>query len=786
MFKRALTLLEYDKIKKRLETFADSSLGREWIERLTPLGSLAEVEQIINETDEAVDVLRVRGHLPFGGITDIRPELKRAVIGSVLGANELIAIADVVRASRTIKRFINETKEDHDLELAILSGIADGINPPVALEKMITQAIDDDGRVRDDASDKLRAVRTQIRTFESRIKEKLESIVRSPNHQKMLSESLVTIRNDRYVVPVKQEYRHAFSGLVHDQSASGATLFIEPQAIVDINNRLNEAKAQEKREIHRILTALTTETSAFADGLIADIERLGHIDFMFAKAKFARSIKAVKPGLRDDGTVKLKKARHPLIPEDDVVPIDVALGEGTDAIIITGPNTGGKTVTLKTIGLVTVMAQSGLHIPADEGSIVNVFERVFADIGDEQSIEQSLSTFSSHMTNIVSILERVNEKSLVLFDELGAGTDPQEGAALSIAILNEVFGRGASVVATTHYSELKAYAYEKDGVVNASVEFDVETLRPTYKLLMGIPGRSNAFEISRRLGLQDHVVQEAKALIGADTAKIDQMIASLEQSRKSAEAAEQEAKRYREASARLKDELDREKQILNKKKDDIIQAAERKAQEAVDKARREADAIIKELREKRQHHSQIKEHELIDAKKRLDEALGALSNETQGRDVSYKKTKTTHFEPGQAVKATRFGQNGHIIEKISDDEYLVQVGIMKMNLKAEELKPVKAEREVNPVVNVRTANTSVKTELDLRGERFEDAMAKLDHYLDAALLAGYARVSIIHGKGTGALRKGVGERLKRHPRVKSARLGGQGEGDSGVTIVELK
>jgi DNA mismatch repair protein MutS2 len=784
---RVLKLLEFDKIREQLIGKSASSLGKGLAETLMPVTTLNDVMVRIEETDEALNVLRLKGHLPFGGITDVRPALKRAAIGGGLNAKELLAIADTLRGTRIIKQFILETIED-GTSLPILGAVAEQLDPPTPLEREIRDCIDDQGYVMDSASEALRAVRTQIRSLDGRIKDKLEAIVRSPQTQKMLSEPIVTIRNQRHVVPVKQEYRQAFGGIVHDQSASGATYFIEPQAIVDLNNRLNEARLKEQYEIDKILTLLSTKTAEVADTIKYDVGQLAIIDFVFAKARLAESMKATKPKLGDKGQFHLKKARHPLIAPEQVVPIDVALEKGTQALVITGPNTGGKTVTLKTVGLLTLMAQSGLHLPVNEGSTVNIFEHVFADIGDEQSIEQSLSTFSSHMTNIVQILSEVNSRSLVLFDELGAGTDPQEGAALSIAILDEVRRKGATLIATTHYSELKAYAYEREGVINASVEFDVATLSPTYRLLMGIPGRSNAFEISKRLGLSESIIENARSLISSDTAKVDQMIASLEQNRLEAERANLEAEQLRRELQKKSEAINLEFDKWEKERETLRRDAEKEASEMVEKAKGEAEAIIKELRELKLNQSaNIKEHELIDAKSRLDHALDALQTETPSRHATYKAKETpTSFTPGQEVKVTTFGQKGHIIEKLNDKEYLVQVGVMKMNIPVSGLKAIKEEQKITPVVNVRTQPGITRTELDLRGERYEEAMEKLEKYLDSALLAGYPSVSIIHGKGTGALRKGVQTMLAKHPRVKSSRMGGMNEGGGGVTVVELK
>ncbi|MFT8318578.1 MAG: endonuclease MutS2 [Sporolactobacillus sp.] len=784
MNEHALKALEYGKIKQQLMNYTASSLGKGWIDGLQPSGDLAIVRQRQEETEEGATVLRLRGSIPFGGISDVRQSLKRSKVGGMLMARELIDLADTIRGIRLMKNFILDLKEDKELELPILTGIIEEMEAPGPLERKIRSAIDDQGGVMDSASTTLRHIRGQIRTFDSRVKQKLEAIVHS--NGKMLSESLITIRNDRQVVPVKQEYRGSFGGIVHDQSASGATLFIEPQAIVDLNNQLSEARAKERHEIERILRELSAEASEHADGLLDSVERLADLDFIFAKASYAHQMKATRPKLNDTGIIRLKKARHPLIDPQRVVPIDVVFDEHTHALIITGPNTGGKTVSLKTTGLLALMAQSGLQLPVEEGSEISIFKKVFADIGDEQSIEQSLSTFSSHMTNIVGILKEVDFQSLVLFDELGAGTDPQEGAALSIAILDAAFGRGATIICTTHYSELKAYAYERPGVMNASVEFDVETLSPTYRLLLGIPGRSNAFEISRKLGLPAEIIDSARLQISQETNKIDKMIASLEQNRKLAEQEEESARQLRREAEEREAELTKKLADLERTRDKILQDAREQAERAMKDARREADQIIDELRDY-QRHGTVKEHQLIDAKTKLSHALDALEPVDNGQKrAAVQKPVETGFKPGDPVKIISFGQNGYIVEKINDQEYLVQAGILKMNVHTNDLKRIKEEKKVRPVVNVRTATQTVRPELDLRGERYEDAMLKVEKYLDEAMLAGYPRVSIIHGKGTGALRKGVTKLFERHPRVKSFRLGAEGEGGSGVTVVEFK
>jgi DNA mismatch repair protein MutS2 len=782
---RILKILEFDKVKEQLLEHVSSSLGREKIEKLVPSSDFAEVVKWQEQTDEAVSVFRLRGNVPLGGIFDIRASVKRAKIGGTLSPHELLDIASTIYASRQMKKFI-ESLSDEKAELPHLLQYVEQIVVLPELEQAIKNCIDDYGEVLDDASDRLRSIRQQLRSTEGRIREKLESMIRSSAAQKMLSDAIITIRNERYVIPVKQEYRNAYGGIVHDQSSSGATLFIEPQAVVDLNNQLQEARVKEKQEIERILIELTGKVAEAADVLLANVEVLAELDFVFTKAKYAQKIKASKPLMNDKGYIRLLKARHPLIDPNVVVPNDIELGKDYTTIVITGPNTGGKTVTLKTIGLFTLMAQAGLQIPALDGSELAVFNAVYADIGDEQSIEQSLSTFSSHMVNIVDILQKVDHNSLVLFDELGAGTDPQEGAALAISILDEVYNRGARVVATTHYPELKAYGYNRSGVINASVEFDIETLSPTYKLLIGVPGRSNAFEISKRLGLDERIIERAKSHVSSESNKVENMIASLEHSKKRAEEEFKEAEDFRKEAEKLHKELQRQIIELNEKRDELIEEAKRKAAEIVKVSQQEAEEIIRKLRQmQKEKLAEIKEHELIEAKKRLEEAAPKLD--------SKKKTKQTkasqhEFQPGDEVKVTNLNQKGHLIEKVSDDEWQVQIGILKMKVKEANLEYIGTPKpvETRPLATVKGKDYHVSLELDLRGERYEDALTRLEKYIDDALLAGYPRVSIIHGKGTGALRKGVQDFLKKHRSVKNIRFGEATEGGTGVTVVELK
>lgn len=783
MNEKSLKALEFDKIREQLLPFASSPLGRNKVEALMPSSSFDEVNKWQNETDEGATVIRLKGNVPLDGIFDINPHAKRASIGGMLSAVELKEIASTIRVSRTLLKFIEGMVED-DVELPLLHEYVLSLYDLSDIEKLISNAIGEHGEVLDSASDKLRTLRQQLRANEARVREKLESMIRSSNAQTMLSDSIITIRNDRFVIPVKQEYKGVYGGIIHDQSSSGQTLFIEPEAIVTLNNALQEIRANEQQEIERILIQLSITVGEYTNEIIHNTSVLGKIDFIFAKARYGNSIKATKPLLNNEGRMKLNKARHPLIDRKQVVANDIFLGGDFTAIVITGPNTGGKTVALKTIGLCTLMAQSGLQLPTLDGSEIGVFNKVFADIGDEQSIEQSLSTFSSHMVNIVEILDDVDENTLVLFDELGAGTDPQEGAALAISILDEVHGRGASVIATTHYPELKAYGYNRDGVVNASVEFSVETLSPTYKLLIGVPGRSNAFEISKRLGLPIHIIEDAKGYIGEDTNKVENMIASLEQSRKEAENKKLEARDYLKNAEKLHHDLQQQMIAFYEERDAEIEAAKVKAQEIVNKAKVEAEEVISDLRNLRiQKHAEVKEHELIEARKKLDDATPTL---TKKQKVV---TKQEHeFQVGDEVKVLSFNGKGTLLEHVAKDEWLVQIGILKMKVKESDLEFIKAQKvkEVKPLTMIKGKDYHVSLELDLRGERYENALLRVEKYIDDALLAGYPRVSIIHGKGTGALRQGVQEYLKNHRSVKKIRFGEAGEGGSGVTVVEFK
>ncbi|WP_025027969.1 endonuclease MutS2 [Caldalkalibacillus mannanilyticus] len=790
MLERVLRVLEYPKVIEQLGQRVSSSLGKEKVNQLKPSFIYEEVKKAQQSTYEGSTVLRLKGYVPFGGVQDIRPSIKRASIGGMLNPSELLDIANTLYGGRQLKLFLEGLLDS--VELPILADLASQISSLKPLEQEIKSCIDDQAEVLDSASSALRQIRAQIRTAESRIREKLNQMTRVQSYQKMLQDPIVTIRNDRYCLPVKQEYRANFGGIVHDQSASGATLFIEPEAVVTINNQLREAKLKEEREIEKILRQLSESVSLEVEALSLNIAALADLDFIFAKAQYAKQIRAVQPKLNQEGYFNLKKARHPLIAEDEIVPISFDLGREYTSMIITGPNTGGKTVTLKTLGLLTLMSCSGLAIPAEEGSEIAVVSAVYADIGDEQSIEQSLSTFSSHMTNIVRILAELDHQSLVLFDELGAGTDPTEGAALAMAILDHVYQQGAKVVATTHYSELKAYAYNKDTVMNASVEFDVETLRPTYRLLVGVPGRSNAFSIAKRLGLSEEIIEQAKAQIGEDDSRVETMIASLEENQKLAEKEREEASQLKDEIATLKREIQKKEEQIDKEKEKRIDEAEKAAQEYFTKMMKEADQIITDLREAASNQEVVKEHVLIDAKKRL-EAIQEASAGTKSKSKASpatgqaKRSTAQNLKPGDEVYVHSFGQKGHIVEQVSEQEYTVQIGIMKMKVSKAQLEKIKAQKQAiqTPRATVKKSNEPTKMELDLRGQTIDEAIMALDKYLDDAVMDNYHQVYVIHGKGTGQLRKGVQDYLKKHRNVKGMRLGGAGEGGSGVTVVEL-
>ena len=784
---RALKTLEYDKVRQQVASYCTSSIGKSAIEELVPQTDFDKVVQLLEEMDEGLSILRVKGNVPMGGIFDVRPSARRAQIGGMLAAVELMEISSTIRASRILRNFIEDLEVDEVIDIPHFISKKEAMPVLTGLQHEINNCIDDNGAVLDSASQTLRSIRQSLRAEEGKVRSKLESLIRGSNAAKMLSDTLVTIRNDRFVIPVKQEYRHHYGGIVHDQSSSGQTLFIEPDSVVQANNEIHRLKMKEQAEIERILLALSAMVQEVASDLFNLVKVLGDIDVILAKGKYGQANKCTMPKMNQEGYIRLIRARHPLLPIESAIPNDIEFGKDITAIVITGPNTGGKTVTLKTVGLCTLMAQAGLPVPALDGSELAVFEQLFADIGDEQSIEQSLSTFSSHMVNIVDILQKFDHESLVLFDELGAGTDPQEGAALAISILDEVHGRGARVMATTHYPELKAYGYNRPGVANASVEFDIETLSPTYRLLIGVPGRSNAFEISSRLGLPESIIDRAKGFTGTDRHEVESMIASLEETRRQSEDDAERSHALLLESETLRKELQDKLQAYEERKEALDKKAKEKARKIVDEAKREAEAIIAELREMRKNADQVvKEHELIEARKRLEEATPLEDNKVL-KKAAQVKARAQNLVVGDEVKVLSYGQRGTLLEKVSNTEWVVQMGILKMKISDSDLEYIKPEKEpVLRTAGVKNRNSHVKLELDLRGERYEDAIVRTEKYIDDALLSNYGRVSIIHGVGTGALRQGIQSYLKKHKRVKSFRFGEAGEGGLGVTVVELK
>ncbi len=763
--------LEFDKILNILSNFASSSLGKEAITEIVIQVDINKIETLLNETDEALKLLYRMGDAPFGGITDIRPHVKRAAIGGVLEIAELVEVADVIYSVYQMKVYL-ERVENEKIESIYISEYINRLVNLNSLRKEIELCIDSRGQIADDATPKLREIRKEIIIMENRIKDKMNNILSTKRD--LLTDSIITFRNDRYVVPVKVEYKNTFEGIIHDMSQSGNTVFIEPKAVVDLNNKVSSLLHDEREEIIRILRRLSENVANNSEELMLNLSIIKNLDLIYAKAKYAKAINGVKPIINDKGIIKIIKGRHPLISPQEVIPNDIYLGDNYYTMIITGPNTGGKTVTLKTAGLFTLMMQAGLLVPANDQTELAVFDNVFADIGDEQSIEQSLSTFSSHMKNIITITNKITLNSLVLLDELGAGTDPKEGAALAVSILNYLIERGARIIATTHYSELKTYAYNSDNVINASVEFDIKTLKPTYKLLIGVPGRSNALDISRRLGLNNKIVENASNMLDTEKTDVSKLIIQLENQGLYLDKLITENEILKSDLIAEKNEYKTKNLDYEQKKEKIIATAKAEANQLLKKAQKEIDDIVEELKALKQ--TNYKEHEVIAIKSKL--------NVKQFEEAQRESTTFEILQPGNLVKVLTLNRTGELIEKINDSEWLVQIGILssRINEKHLELIEEKKQKQEFHKVSVTKSNKTL-LELDLRGERYEDALIRLDKYIDRALLNNYQQVSIIHGHGTGTLRKAVQNYLKNSPNVKSFRLGGEGEGGVGVTVV---
>lgn len=782
---KSMDTLEYAKIINQLSEFTISDLAKKEVREILPAKSYEEVNKQLEKTDDTVKLLRIKGGLPLGTYHDIRPQLKRMEIGANSSGQEIIKIGQLLKGTREIHDFLKDLKEEA-IELNYLYSTGERIVNLPKLESLIYSTLSESGKVLDSASRELRSIRTRIRQTESGIRDRLNSIVGGAQ-AKYLTDSLITMRNDRFVIPVKADSRNVFGGVVHGQSATGQTLYVEPQKVLDLNNRLKELESEEKYEVERILLELSMEIVGYSNGIIRNLEILIELDLLQAKALYAREIKATRPTVRTDNFIELFKARHPLIPEDEIIPNDISLGNLYKTVVVTGPNTGGKTVILKTLGLLQLMGQAGLYLPVEDGSSIGVFNHILSDIGDEQSIEQSLSTFSSHLTTIVSIFEVMDENSLVILDELGAGTDPQEGAALAISILDSIGTIGSFAMITSHYPELKLYGYNRADTMNASMEFDIKTLKPTYKFKMGIPGRSNAFEIAQRLGMHKDVIDNARSLMTSESQNVDEMIRDLDDRQREAEETSRDLRRKLVEADRLHRELKETYEDYQKEKENLKKEAQKEANQIVDKTKAKADRIIEDLRMKQlagEDRANVKEHEFIDAQSQLSD-LRQEEESLKKNKVLQKEKQKQAFKEGQSVIVQSLGQNGTLIQK-EDGEWIVQMGMLKMRLPESDLIVSKEEEKEAKGTSFYGATSSVRPELDLRGERVEAALSKLDQYLDQALLANYKKVTIIHGHGTGAVRKAVQQAMSKNSRVKNYKAAPANQGGNGATIVDFK
>lgn len=788
---KTLKVLEYHKIIKKLTDKTESQLGKDMTKKIKPSTDIDEIEYLQRETKEALSLIIKKGNPPLYGIFDISGELKITEIGGSLSPKSLIKISDSLRVSRSLKKYLKEIKDDETSSFPIIQGLIDDLRVFKDIEDEINNAIISENEISDNASPGLRNIRRQIINKNESVRVKLNSIINSQKYKKYLQDSIVTMREGRYVVPIKQENKAYFPGLVHDQSASGATLFVEPMAVVELNNELRELEIKEREEIEKILLELSGLVAEEAENIGNNQSILQRLDFIFAKGKLALEMDATKPILNKEGYINIKKARHPLLNVKNVVPIDIYIGKDFNTLVITGPNTGGKTVTLKTVGLLTLIAQSGLHIPADFNSQMGVFDQVFADIGDEQSIEQSLSTFSSHMTNIVSILDSLKDNSLVLFDELGAGTDPTEGAALAMSILDHLLKLNIRTIATTHYSQLKIYALTTDRVKNAAVEFDVETLSPTYKLLIGVPGKSNAFEISKRLGLQDYIIDYAKNLVSKENVEFEDVLQAIDEDRRIIEENKFQAEKLKYEVEKLKEELSTEKEKTKEAREKIILKAKEEARSILRSAKDESDSIVSELRKISSEVEKDRNKEIHKAQERLKSSLDEVESSLSENVLNVKsKEPPKNLKVGDTVEVLSLNQVGNVLELPDENgNVLVQVGIMKVNVHISTLRRAKEEESGKTQTSTRKiikSKAAVKNEIDLRGKTLDEALLDLDKYIDDIYIAGLKEAYIIHGKGTGVLREGIKGYIKRHKHIKSFRIGKYGEGGDGVTVMELK
>lgn len=795
--KKVLKILEFDKILERLQGYTESETVKKRIFRLEPFSEKNDAERAQKETTEAMSTLLKLGSPPVNlAVADARGSAKRAEQGGVLTARELMDISRLLYVARRMKSYLGEAAE----ECTVLRDLAERLLTAKTLEDKINSAILSEEEIADDASAELSSIRRRMKNLNGKIKDTLNGMIHSQHYKKFLQDPIVTMRSDRYVIPVRAEYKSEVPGIVHDTSSTGLTMFIEPMSVVNSNNEIRDLKNKEQQEIERILAELSALTAENAHEIFVDFKAVAELDFIFAKGRLSLDMDAAEPKLNDDGIINFKKARHPLIDKDKVVANDISLGGGTDTLVVTGPNTGGKTVTLKTVGLLSIMAASGLHIPAADNSDAAVFSKIYADIGDEQSIEQSLSTFSSHMTNIVKILRGVDERTLALFDELGAGTDPTEGAALAIAILEHLRSLGVETVATTHYSELKLFALTTEGVQNASCEFDVATLQPTYKLLIGVPGKSNAFAISRRLGLRGDIIDRANAILSDEDIKFEDVITDLEQARAAARRDAEENERMKRELKEQKKKLEEDRIKLKENKARILDEAHREAKILVMDAKSEANEIIRDLEKMRQQG--IKSGALEDKASKAREKLREREESIDAKMKRAAKPKQTFVEPpknlkpGEIVKIVDLDQEATVLKPADKSGNVrVQAGIIKMDVHVSNLRRTDsdkkkqkelADRYVRSTRAFESKTKSASTEVDVRGQYPEEAWANVEKFLDDCYLAGISPARIVHGKGTGVLKKYIRDMLRRHRYVKSYRPGRFGEGEDGVTVVELK
>ena len=778
-------VLEFSKIRTQLAEYATSEKGKQMIKELPIEVDAKAIQHKIEETTDGVELLRLKQGIPIPRLKDISFALKRLELEAGLNGRELSDILRVLTTTHEVERFFEKVEEE-EIALKRVPRLVEKLESIPEVTSELEASIREDGYVLDSASPTLHGVRVGIQKTEQDIRRQMDQYLTGKNSQ-YLSDTIITIRNDRYVLPVKAEYKSVFGGTVHDQSSTGQTLFMEPQAVVNLNNKLREYQIQEKREVERILWELSQKLMPYTNSLHQNHYVLARLDVVNAKALYAHELRATEPIIDANNYVALWQAWHPLLEREKAVANDIILGEEYQAIVITGPNTGGKTILLKTVGVIQLMAQMGLYIPAGENSRVGVFTEIFADIGDEQSIEQNLSTFSSHMSNIVSILKQINDKSLILIDEIGSGTDPQEGSSLAIAILDYIASKQSYVIASTHYPELKAYGYDRPKTINASMEFDGDTLQPTYQLLLGVPGRSNAFDISKRLGLPSIIIDQARGLLSEEDQDLNAMISDLEQKRRRAQRDADKMRHQLELSTQLLEDLQRETEQFQANKARLLEEAKERANTLIEQSQDDADKILSEIRELqlRSKQSTVKEHEMIEKKT----ALKDLKHEQalKKNKVLRKEKAKKALQVGQSVEVLSFGQRGTLVEKVNDKEWVVQMGIIKMKIDIEDLSPIAEAQEAKQQVIVKSARAShVSSELDLRGKRYEEAMKDLELYLDAAILANYPRVTIIHGRGTGAIQQGVHKVLRSHRSVSSFEFAPMNTGGNGATIVTFK